>query len=59
LPHVDSMEEPTHLTKGIVSRLWDSQPINFPHEKPCVLVRNSLLSINLFFPFSKFSLSSD
>jgi hypothetical protein len=56
LPRVDSMEEPTNLTKGIVSRLWDRQPINFPHEKPRVLVRNSLAPViqPLFQLFSLF-----
>ena len=34
----DSTVEST-LTKGTVLRLWDRQPINFPLEKPCVLVR--------------------
>jgi hypothetical protein len=58
VPRADSMEEP-NLTKGIVSRLWDRQPIDFPHEKPRVLVRNSLASVNLSCPFSNFSLSFD
>jgi hypothetical protein len=43
----DSMVEEPNLTKGIVSRLWDQQPIDFPHNKPCVLVRNSLAPVIL------------
>jgi hypothetical protein len=33
-----AMEE-SNLTKGLVSRLWDRQPIDFPREQPCILVR--------------------
>jgi hypothetical protein len=58
VPCADSMKEP-NLTKGIVSRLWDWQLIDFPQEKPGVLVHNSLVSVNLSCPLSNFSLSFD
>jgi hypothetical protein len=56
----DSMVEEPNLTKGIVSRLWDWQPINVPHEKPHVLVHNSLVPVilPLFELFSIFWLIS-
>jgi len=38
VPMALALEE-SNLTKGIVSRLWDREPIDFPHEQPCVLVR--------------------
>jgi hypothetical protein len=51
--------EESNLIKGIVSRLWDRDPIDFPQEQPCVLVHTFVTYVTMacmcFFLFTNLS----